>query len=179
MKINTLLACFFAAFVLVSCKKEETLPDSQDTSGPVFSVTLNASVLKDDTFQLFFKEDTDPATPFDEASSIYVDVKGNNSPQDVVFKLPEGVNPVAFRLDFGLNKSQDVIKINTFKASYGDKKFGFGGDEFFRYFRADTSFAKVDKAAGTITPFVTKDGNFDPMVFSEEQMTIELQKLFQ
>jgi len=173
---NSVLCGLLSLFVLVSCKKEEE--KSQEAAKiPVFTATVNATVEKDDTFQIFFKDNTDPSTQFEEANSVYATVKGSKEPQDIVFNFPEGVEPVAFRFDLGYNKEQTPIKINSFKVAYDGKQFGISGNELFNYFRADTTFSKIDKATGTVTPFVTKDGVYDPMIFNEENYSQELVKL--
>jgi hypothetical protein len=140
-KIKKMKTSFLIALVLLtsifSCKNEEknnTKPEvAIEKKNPnVFTVTLNAIVPEDDSFQVYYKNDAESI--FDEKNSIFVEFKGSNQPQDIVFNLPEDVLPNYLRLDFGTNKQQKEITVNNFKIEVFGKTFEARGKEFFNYF---------------------------------------------
>ena len=57
---------------------------------------------------------------------------------------------------------------------YKGKTFDTKGSGFFNYFRPDETFVKIDKQGSKVIPFVTKDGNYDPMFFSLESLDKEI-----
>lgn len=173
MKATTIFASLFLALAFVSCKNE-TKPT--EAAADKFTFTVNATVTKNDNFQLFYKEEVD-GQPFDETSSVWVEVKGADKAQDITFEMPDDVIPTQFRLDLGINKQQAPITINSCKVAYKDRKVDIAKADFFTFFVADTTFAKVDTAAGTVAPFVTKDGAYDPQVFSGTILADKIQTM--
>lgn len=154
---------FLALFVIVStlfvgCKDEK----SNDAIDAVtakeqknFKVTLNVTVKKNDTFSIFYTEDG--SIDFTKTTPIWVEVKGSDSPQDVVFNLPEDIIPTQLRLDFGMSKDQEEIVINKFKMDFFGKSFEAAGEQFYVYFDPDLSKTIFDKDKKTINA-VVKDG---------------------
>lgn len=178
MKITKFLVLLLITVSLISCKKEEAKPEVAKVPD-VFTFTLNAVVKTDDDFQVFYKEDNDPQTPFDEESSVWSGgIKGSENAQDIVIKFPEGVYPTQVRFDFG-QKKQDEILVNSMTMSFAEKSFILKGSDFFNYFIPDEKFVKIDKAASKIIPIEQEDGKFDPMLFSNSNLTLELTKLGQ
>jgi len=169
-----LITGLLAGILMTSCKKDEAAPDKPKV--PTFAFTVNAVVPKNDNFQLFYKEEAD-SQAFSETSSVWVEVKGNEKPQDITFELPEDVVPAQFRLDLGTNKEQAPITINNCKVTFKDRKIDIQKAEFFTYFVADTTFAKVDTATGKVAPFVTKTGAYDPQVFSGTILADKIQTM--
>lgn len=158
MKTRFLLVIVLLATVFISCKNEKSDESKEiktTKEANLFNVTLNVTVKKDDTFSLFYTDDG--STDFSKIQPIWVDVKGSNSPQDVIFNLPQDVIPSQIRLDFGLNKNQEEIIINKFKMNYFAKSFEVTGDKFFIYFDPDKSKTIFDKDKSTINA-VVKDG---------------------
>lgn len=154
---------FIALFVVlttlfVGCKNDKPA-DAMEAVAPKedknFKVTLNVTVKKDDTFSIFYTEDG--TNDFTKIQPIWLEVKGSESPQDVVFNLPEDIVPSQLRLDFGINKEQQPIVINKFKMSYFGKSFEAPGEDFYIYFDADKSKTVYDKDKKTIDA-VVKDG---------------------
>ncbi|HEU4495526.1 MAG TPA: hypothetical protein VFR70_00585 [Flavobacterium sp.] len=183
MNTNKIFVALFLALSFVSCKNEETkkseeIKNSEEGKAKVsnlFTFTLNVTVKQDDDFQLFYKEESGPEIPFEEAKSVWSGVKGSETAQDIVFSLPEGVLPTQLRLDFGQNKKQPEIIVNNFKASYNDKSFSISGKDFFNYFIPDENFVKIDKEAQKVIP-VTGTA-YDPMFFSTADYNTEMTKL--
>ena len=97
--------------------------------------------------------------------------------QKVVFTLPEGALPTLFRFDFGLNKEQQDIKLESVEIEYFGKKFIVKGVEIANYFRP-VDDTKVDFETGIIKPIV-KDGiGIEPVLYPQEvPLEKELKKL--
>lgn len=174
MKTNKFLVLLLVAVVAISCKKEEKVVEKVEESKPeLFSFTLNAIVKSDDDFQIFYKEDNDPSTPFQEDNSVWVGVVGSENAQDIVLNLPEGVFPTQIRFDFGQKKQSEII-INSFNVNFKDQSFTLKGSEFFDYFTADENFVKIDRAASKLVPVEQKEGQYDPMLYSNADFTTKL-----
>ena len=157
MKAKSILL-LFSAILILSCKNDKT-ENSKENATNVntansFKVTLNVTVKKEDDFSLFHTED---GTTNFQGNPIWVKVKGSDMPQDVVFELPDDVIPTQLRLDFGMAKDQDAIKIHSFKMSYYGKTFEIPGEKFYIYFDPDLSKTIFDKTTGTVNA-VVKDG---------------------
>jgi len=187
MRTNYILSILLATFTLVSCKNEEK-KENQETAAPekvdqtalnrnIFTVTLNAIVQKDDSFQLYYKDED--GAPFDEKKSFFVEFKGSDQPQDIVFRLPEDELPNFLRLDFGTNKEQSAIVIKNFRIDYMGKKFEIPGSEYFNYFYANLLTSKVDSKGGVLTPILSKEGVYDPMTSSAEGLSKQIMALVQ
>lgn len=147
--------------LIISCKGESKADESQ--APPKIAITLNAIVLKDDSFQVFFKEDTLSSTPFTEESSQYVEFKGSDKPQNIAFTLPEGFKAATIRFDFGVNRIQDPIIIKSLKIENNDKSLEIKGSDFFNYFEPNLATMTVNPEAATVKPIVPQQGFYDPM----------------
>lgn len=184
MKANKLVLMLFLTMALIGCKNEEKVETSIETTteapkAEVYTFTLNAVIKADDDFQIFFKEDNDPQSPFEEVNSVWSGaIKGNENAQDIVFTLPEGVYPTQIRFDFG-QKKQDEILVNSLKVEFKEKSVVFKGADFFNFFTPDDNFVKIDKTTSKIIPIEQKDGAFDPMLYSNTDFNTEMSKLAQ
>jgi hypothetical protein len=163
--------------VLVSCKNEKSEePKDQATKLPeTFNITFNLIVKKDDTFSLLYNEDK--TLNFSGERLISSIVKGSDAPQDVIFKLPADVLPTNIRLDLGKNKEQDPIVVNSMKAKYFDKIFETKGNVVKNYFYFNDFQLAPDEKTSTVKA-VVKDGSYFPMMWSNELITTEFEKLF-
>lgn len=159
MKTRIILSILLIAVFFTACKNDKSTgsPDGNkpEEAVAVFQVTLDVIVKKDDTFSLFYTEDG--STDFSKIEPLWLNVKGSNLPQSVVFNLPKDVIPSQLRLDFGLTKDQEEIIINKFRMDYFAKSFEVTGDKFYIYFEADKSKTIFDKDKKTINA-VIKDG---------------------
>ena len=181
MKKIVLLSLIFVT-TFVSCKNNEVSEkESVSTEGSaevkqdtVFTITLNATVLKDDSFQVYYKNDE--MGKYEEVNSLFTEFKGSDKPQDIVFRLPDGVIPDNIRLDFGTNKEQSEIKINSFKMSYFGKTFETNGSDFFNYLLVETKTATFDKDKATLKPLLV-NGTYDPQATSEKALFEQIQKI--
>ena len=180
-KIVLLSLIFVTSFI--SCKNNEasesdavlandTEEIKQDT---LFTITLNATVLKDDSFQVYYKNDE--MSNYEEVNSLFTEFKGSDKPQDIVFRLPDGVIPDYIRMDFGVNKDQTEVKINSFKMSYYGKEFKTNDpSEFFKLILVEPKTASVDVENGIIKPLNIGEVH-DPLGTSEKRLYDEIQKI--
>jgi hypothetical protein len=182
MKTKNSILIFLLLIVLSSCKndakKEEVkaIIEKPAIDKNIFTVTLTATVKKDDSFQLFFSYDD--KTPFEDKKSQFIEFKGSETPQDIVFKLPENELPYFLRLDFGVNKEQSDILIDKFRIDYQGKSVEIKGSDFFTYFYGNELTSKIDTKIGKVSPFITKEGNYDPMCASAEGLRRQIEALY-
>jgi len=180
-KIVAVLAIAFFG-TMISCKNEANNANEENKAEAVskvekdtlFTITLNATVLKDDSFQVYYKSQNEEK--YVEEKSLFTEFKGSDKPQDIVFRLPDGIIPDNIRLDFGTNKDQKPIKINSFKMSYFGKDFSVNGNDFFKYLLVEKVTADFDPQTAMITP---KDinGVHDPQSTSEKGLYDQIQKI--
>ena len=165
--------------LLFSCKKEVNSTDSEVKVEEVskdFKVTLDVNVKKDDSFHLFYTEDG--TSNFTEESSVWVEFKGKDESQEVVFNLPKNTIPTQLRLDFGVNKDQEDIILNNFKMEYLGKSYEAPSAKFFTIFIPNDLVCKVDVASATIKPIKEKDKQyFGPSFYPLETLSKEIEKL--
>lgn len=184
MKLNSIIVGLLISITLFSCKNEDKKDSSQQDNyvaiekplldKTIFTVTLNAVVKEDDSFQIFYKYDNEG--PFEEKKSFFIEFKGSQEPQDIVFRLPKDEVPYFLRLDFGTNKEQKQVKINNFKIDYLGKTFEAKGKDFFNYFYSNDLVIN-DIENSTTTPIVSKDGNYDPIFCSAEGLQKQIDLL--
>lgn len=182
MKTKFLALLFLLSLIIVGCKDEKTSDTNAEESAVKndrnFTVTLNVTVQKDDNFSLFYTEDG--STDFSKIQPLWIEVKGGSAAQDVVFKLPEEANPTQFRLDFGMNKEQQPIVINTFKMAFLGKSFEALGQDFYIYFDADKSKTIFDKDQKIVNAVVTDGVRQSPSFYpNTKPLGDEISKLLQ
>lgn len=175
---------FFASLILfvtfASCKKEASQNRDEVKSAEVetqknnFQVTLTATVKTDDNFQLYYSQDA-YEVPYKEENSVWMTVKANENPQDIVFNLPEDVIPNYVRIDFGTNEDQKEIIIKNFKMKYYSKSFEAKDSLFFNYFIPNDCVKIVDKKNSIVQTFKTKEGKYDPLFYSEKALYDQIQ----
>lgn len=176
MKLPKIVLSTLAILFMVSCKNDtkETTKDEQKLP-ETFNVSFNLTVNKDDTFQLYYTEDG--TLNFGDAMSVKSVVKGSETPQEILFKLPVDVLPTSIRLDFGDNKEQESIVVNSMKLKYFDKTFEAKENLVKKYFYLIDAQEKYDESTSTIS-FVKPAGQaYDPFMWSNEALAIELTKL--
>lgn len=176
MKEVRILFSVLVAVLITSCKgdKKEEVKDEQKLP-ETFNVSFNLTVKKDDTFQLYYTEDG--TLNFGDALSIKSVVKGSDKPQEILFKLPVDVLPTNIRLDFGENKEQEDIVVNSMKLKYFDKVFEAKENLIKNYFYLLEAQEKYDEATSTIKLVKPAGQAYDPFMWSNEALTVELTKL--
>lgn len=182
MKTRFFITLIALASLTISCKDEKSV-DAVKTEelNKNFKVILNAVVNENDSFQLYYTEEAfgvpGHSAPYQEENSVWVDVKGNTSAQDIVFTLPEDVIPNYIRMDFGTNSNQKEITINNFTMSYMDKKFEAKGSLYFNYFVPNQSIKVENGVTGVIKPTKMSNGAYDPLFYSDLPLYNEIQKI--
>lgn len=177
MKKRILLLFVLTTSFLVSCKKEEEKAAIEPSKQ--VQVELTATVNKDDSFQLFFKEEDNLQVPYAESNSVWVDVKASDKPQTITFNLPENTLPNYLRLDVGKSDKQESMTISGLNVSYLDKKVNMSSNTFFdTYFIPNKCITIENKGSGLIKLHKDETGIYDPIFNSGENLKFELQKMY-
>lgn len=183
MKSKLIFAFFLSLSLLTSCKDKDTQIENKETVQKEVAptdniiVTLSAVVKKDDSFQIYYKNED--GEPFSEEKSFFIEFKGSDVEQNIVFNLPEDEFPNYLRLDLGTNKAQEPIEIKNFQLKYYDKIVDIKGSNFFDYFYGNELTLKIDKEKSVVTPVLSADGGYDPMFASAEGLRKQLEELVQ
>lgn len=183
MKSTKILLSALTILFILSCKNDkkenETVVETEKLP-ETFNIAFNLTVTKDDVFQLYYTEDG--TLNFSDAMSIKTVIKGGETAQDVLFKLPVDVLPTNIRLDFGKNIEQGVIGINSMKLKYIDKSFDVNfkdpNNSIPHYFYFINTQINYNEANSTITILNKEGQNREPLMWSNELVTDELEKLY-
>ncbi|MEH6679586.1 MAG: hypothetical protein V7724_03520 [Sediminicola sp.] len=100
-----------------------------------FKIIIDAVVLQNDKFQLYFKDSFQ--NEFSPDKMIEASVTGGQKPQKIVYTFSPEVVPTQIRLDFGINYSQRPIKVNYILIRYGRKEFIFDKEKFAQLFKGN------------------------------------------
>lgn len=150
-------------------KKPEVIDNS-------FKVILDVIVKENDDFSLFYTEDG--STDFTKIKPIYMSVKGSETSQKVLYSLPEDVIPTQLRLDFGINKNQKDIVLNSVTMDYKGKTRTIGCPELVSFFRADDSKCTFDPITGKIVAKIVDGKRLYPSLYPHETvLQPEIEKL--
>jgi hypothetical protein len=167
---------FLIILLIVSCKDLEQKTNDKiinENTQNFLSITLNAKVLKDDSFQVFYKYENE--APFLEENSKWVEFEGSVEPQQIVFNLPENEIPNFIRVDLGVNKNQSPIVFNSLKLNYQGKEQFITGNELSNFMIPNPCLEVSSNNLEVI--LITKEfgGSYDPFMYSE----LTLQKLLE
>jgi len=179
MKFKTFLLLIPALIIVFSCKNEVDI-DSLEIVRPqivdsIFRVKLNVEVKKEDNFSLYFT--TDGSTDF-KTEPLWVNVKGNENEQQLVFSLEKGMKPSQIRLDFGMKKDQEDIVLKSIILEYSGKKREIIGAELGTYFRADETKCTFDPTTGIIKAVVKNGERQNPSLYPQDNvLKAEIEKL--
>ncbi|WP_313805903.1 hypothetical protein [Flavobacterium sp.] len=177
MKTKKILASLFALMVVVACKdnKETEAAETKVAEQPkeTFKVAFDLIIKKDDSLQLYFKDETMKDWVFDKCVTTVV--KGSDNVQKVEFALPEDMMPTELRFDFGSNKEQEEIQIKNFKMQYFQKSFEAKDTLFYQYF-IPNEYIDYNRNQAIAKPKVV-NGNYDPFAFSREVLTTQIQNI--
>lgn len=175
--MRKILAIALLTISLVSCKEEKKDPNQGDATKlpETFNVAINVTVQKDDTFHLLYTQDG--TLNFSDDKSVAAVVKGSPNAQEILFKLPVDVLPTKIRVDFGKNKEQGDIVVNSMKVKYYDKVFQAGANLVKQYFYFNDFQMTYDDKTSSVKPIVGKDGSYAPLMWSNELLTDEFEKL--
>lgn len=180
MKIKNSWLGLLIIFSLFSCKNENASGDkNQAELKETYNVSFNLVVPKDDTFKLYYTEDG--TLNFGDDHAVLCVVKGNENPQELLFKLPADVFPTNVRLDFGDNVDQGDIVVNSMKFNYLKNTFekAFGPtEEITHYFYPLESQISIDNATKTVKLLKPAGQNHDPLMWSNQLLSDEMMKLY-
>lgn len=176
---------FIAVLVLLTalmsgCKDEKSVDDLETVKSEVidnsFKVTLDVIVKENDDFSLFYTEDG--STDFTKIKPIWMSVKGSESSQKVIYSLPEDIVPTQLRLDFGINKNQKDIILNSVTMDYKGKTKTIGCPQLVSFFRADDSKCTFDHVTGKIVAKIVDGNRQYPSLYPHETvLQPEIEKL--
>lgn len=166
MKLPILRIIFIIiVFSIISCKNE-VKTQKEEIITPLMnkylSITVNAKVLEDDKFQLYFSEEI--TGQYHPEDIVEVNVKGQDQLQNIVFNLPERIYPIKIRLDVGTRKFETPINIEEIIFSTGAKQKSFKGVELLEYFKPNKYLEK--QTTGNNFDRKHIDGVYDPFFIS-------------
>lgn len=169
-------------FSLISCKNEKSentetqqATEQQAATNDFFRITLDVVAKKDDSFHVFYSEDK--TLNFTEENSVWAEFKGNDAAQKLVFDLPKDRYPSQLRIDYGLNKDQGEIKINSLEISYKGKVKLISGADYFKYFTPNLENTSVDAGAQTVKALKSGKDFSGPSTYPLESLAVELENL--
>ncbi len=168
--ISMLLTTFF-----LSCKDEKKT-ESNTAVKENFSVELDVIASKKDDFALYYTEDN--TINFIGEKALWSGVKGGNVQEIIKFDLSEELVPTDIRLDFGLNKEQDLIELFSVKIVYYGREFIIKGSDFFTYFIEQDAFTtEIDPAKGSIKFIIPKGNHQTPFYYPRQELLDAIKKL--
>ena len=174
---NYLFALFvIVLFVILGSYLKKT----QNNVLEAMEVVVTAKVPKDDVFQFFYWERTEPK--FQIKKSIRTVVKGISDYQEIHFKLPKVVDLIRLRLDIGENANQGTVSIKQIKFIKGDEELIFDAKEFGKLFSPNAYIVKkgnseYDGKAKTINSRFIYDPYFVSIEGSEMMEKIRINRL--
>lgn len=173
MKSNSVIISFLLALTLFSCKDDARKKNEASTNEPkkiAYTITLNAIVTVDDSFQLFYKEADQ--IPYEESTIVTVDIKGKPEAQDIVFNLEEGSVPYFIRIDIGSSEKQQPMVLKNLKFAHNGKSFDIPGDQFLNFFSHNecVKIQETTPAGLAVSSVKSEASNFDPLIYSGEAL---------
>ena len=170
MKKRFTYLIFLMVMLFLNCKSEKPIDSMEFVTPPPieepFKVTLSVVVKHDDTFSLYYSEDS---TAYFTKEPIWLAVNGNENLQDIVYRLPYDAKPQLLRLDFGMNENQEDILLNSINFDYKGKSETIDLPEIGIYFRADDSKCSFDKDSGLIIANIDKGKRKFPSLYPDER----------
>lgn len=179
MKSKIILSTLLLSLFLMSCKDDKKATETEvqnETKDNSFKVSFDFIAKKDDNFHLYYTEDE--TINFNEKQSVWAQIKGSESVQEVVFRLPEDSAPTHFRVDFGYgaNKEQTEIVLKKLKMTYYDKIFEVKDSLIFNYFYPNKENTILDNTHATLRR-IKVDQETAPSVYPHTTLTDQLAKM--
>jgi len=174
MRVNYILASLLSMFLMTSCKEEKKSEVVEEPKLNNIQVSLDLIIKKDDSLQIFYKDQAIPS--FGEENSIIIPVKGSTQKQEVVFNLPEEITPTELRFDIGNKEGQDPVVINNFIMKYKDK-FYSAKDSTMIYFAPNDQLI-YDASSKTLTHKSMAGQPYDPFIYSTPILEKQVKNLF-
>ena len=182
MKKSILFLITIVSISLLSCKKESSSEGKESLQqaavDETFNVTLDVVIKKDDDIALFYT--TDGSVDFSKSTPIWQGVKGSETQQQIVFKLPKDIKPNEFRFDLGRNPEQEDIYFNKVTFSYIGKSREIACPELVDFFRANDTYCTFDHLTGLVKvkPSTNGERNFPSIYPHELKLKPEIEKLY-
>ena len=143
------------------------------------TITLQAEVLEDDTFQVYYKNEFDKG--FSGFKSIKKEVSGNSYLQDIQFQIP--LDSVAnIRLDIGENSTQKPIYYSEIIISRYNEEFRIKNTDLLDYFNGN-GFIEIDTSEHRLKTKIRSDlwAAYDPFLTSKhlEEVFVKMSSISQ
>lgn len=174
--MKKLILIFFTILISFGCRENkkneeskhtDTAPTPEVQEDDLLKVIINARVLVDDVFEVYYYELGEET--FHSKDFVLARVKGSPENQDIVFTMPERTYPERLRLDFGKNKNQKPIELNSVILKYNEKEYIFSTEEVNAL--TPSKFMEYNSNNKTIS---TKeiDGRYDPYFYTQKVSSI-------
>ncbi|SDD71817.1 SGNH hydrolase-like domain-containing protein, acetyltransferase AlgX [Pricia antarctica] len=132
------------------------------------TVSLSATVLKDDVFQVFYSNQGEGA--FTEKQSAITEIKGGGEPQTIEFVIPLDTSLTQLRIDIGNNRNQMPINFSTVRLRTHESSYAF---DISKSFLKNVCITEKDGK------FITRTvlNSYDPFFISNFDLSPILEKL--
>lgn len=180
MKSKFLILIAVFSMLVTSCKNAES-KDGEESQAEVenvkqnFSVEVEVEASKKDDFTLYYTEDN--TVTFKGEMAVWRGVEGNNKREKVVFDLSEQIIPTDIRLDFGMNKEQESVKVYGVKILYYGNELYIKGSDFFNYFIESKDFKTEFGADGSLKILKNGPEYKTPFYYPRQELIDALKKL--
>ncbi len=182
MKTKLFIIASFLLLLNASCKNKEENKEATDkettTAAPVkqnFSVEVDVAASKKDDVTLYYTEDN--TINFNEEMAVWHGVEGNNKKETVVFDLSEEKIPTDIRLDFGINKEQEVVSLYGVKILYYGNELYIKGADFFKFFIESKDFKTEFGGDGSLKFLKNGPEYKTPFYYPRQELIDALKKL--
>jgi hypothetical protein len=164
-----ILLAFCSIISLTSCggenKKKNNAPaesnnkiKEQPKLESVFKINLNMVIPNDDTIEVFYLDYDD--TNYSYKTKVTKKVIGSSKAQNIEVLLPKEIFPNSLRIDFGLNRSEEDVVLNSVAMTYEDFSMVLTAEEFHAFFMPN-KYINYIKETGVVERKVV-DGKYDP-----------------
>ena len=135
---------------------------------------MNITNKEKDVTCLYYKDNS--ITYFNNDMAIYKNIEKSESPQTVVFELPEDFLPNDFRFDLSHENQNQSMTINYIKFSYEGETFEIRNEDIEKFFTTNEGI--IFNPNNRIFTFKKlKDGNYDPFLTTTGQFYPLLERL--
>jgi hypothetical protein len=163
----------------LACKNDKTENKVEENKPAVkenFSVELDVMASKKDDFSFYYTEDNTIAFTGDMA--MWHGVVGNNTREKINYDMSPEKIPTDIRLDFGMNKEQDSVKLYNVKVAYYGNEISIKGNEFFNYFIESKDFKTVvDNSEGCLKIYKNGADYKTPFFYPRQELIDAIKKL--
>lgn len=164
--VFTLLA-FCPIISLTSCGDEKKNNSNAESNNQikeepklesVFKINFNMVIQNDDTIEVFYLDFED--TSYSYKTKVTKKVTGSSKAQDIEVLLPKEIFPYSLRIDFGLNRSEEDVVLNSVTMTYEDFNMVLTAEEFHAFFMPN-KYINYIKETGVVERKIV-DGKYDP-----------------